>query len=303
MKFLIAVPDLQALLKNVGMSRPKKTDTFILSACASRVFVEFRGIVAGIEMLVLSDGAVELPAHNFPTLIKTYKGTQFLNFDGGANGLKIQNLTTPVISWNPQPEPPAYFQLFPPTFSTESLVNQKRLQSEECGDGFHDPGSSCTNTNDISDSAKRKRGFERRLKQKVAIHLAAVCRKALRRHDLSPFDIHRLACFLWACEHLTEGQKKVSGNMSFYEQNGSEQIGQVVSIGEGGVQLWGSEILDCGDHPSTRIYFHDATSVQLEVELEYFYTWLRDLSAAAADPNVELCLECYHPDTLDFLSE
>ena len=113
MKFLIAFPDLQALLKNAGMSRPKKTETFILSACASRVFVEFRGVVAGIEMLVLSDGAVELPAHNFPALIKTYKGTRFLNFVGSANGLKIQSFTMPVISWNPRPRPPADFKLFP----------------------------------------------------------------------------------------------------------------------------------------------------------------------------------------------
>ena len=115
MKFLIAFSDLESLLKSVGMSRPKKTETFILSACAARVFIDFKGVVGGLEMLVLSDGLVKLSAQKFTKLIPTYEGTRFLSFEGGPGGLKIQNFTMPVISWNPQPEPPAEFHLFPST--------------------------------------------------------------------------------------------------------------------------------------------------------------------------------------------
>jgi hypothetical protein len=113
MKLTIALADLEILLKSAGISRPKKIDTFTLSACAGRIFVEFKGDVAGIEALVLSDGAVVLPAQKFQGLLKTYKGIKFLNLEGGPSGLNIQNFTMPVLSWNPQPNPPANFQIFP----------------------------------------------------------------------------------------------------------------------------------------------------------------------------------------------
>jgi len=123
MKFLIAFPDLESLLKSVGMTRPKKKDTFVLSACAARVFIDFKGVVGGLEMLVLSDGSVKLSAQKFAKLITTYEGTRFLSFEGGPDGLKIQNFTMPVISWNPQPEPPADFKIFPSTPLPETGSN------------------------------------------------------------------------------------------------------------------------------------------------------------------------------------
>ncbi len=58
MKFTILLADLETLLRTAGLSRPKKKDTLILSACAARVFIEFKGDVAGTESLVLSNGAV-----------------------------------------------------------------------------------------------------------------------------------------------------------------------------------------------------------------------------------------------------
>ena len=112
MKFTIAYTDLETLLKGAGVSKPKKAETLTLSACAARVFVEFQGDFAGIEEIVLSDGAVTLPAAKFSTLIKTYRGTRFLNIEGGSNGLKVQNYTMPVLAWNPQPQAPAQFQVF-----------------------------------------------------------------------------------------------------------------------------------------------------------------------------------------------
>lgn len=112
MKFLIAFTEIETLLKSSGVTRPKKADILTLSACAERVFVECKGDVAGIEMIVLSEGAVTLPAQKFLMLIKTYKGTRALNFEGGPISLKIQNFTMPILAWNPNPKPPANFKLF-----------------------------------------------------------------------------------------------------------------------------------------------------------------------------------------------
>lgn len=109
MKFTIAFAEIETLLKNAQVTRPKKKDVLILSACAARVFVEFRGDVAGLEIPVLSEGAVTLPAQKFLMLIKTYKGTPSLKFEGGPTSLKIQNLTMPILAWNPQPIPHAGF--------------------------------------------------------------------------------------------------------------------------------------------------------------------------------------------------
>jgi len=109
MKFTIAFAEIETLLKNAQVTRPKKKDVLILSTCAARVFVEFRGEVAGLEVPVFSEGAVSLPAQKFLMLIKTYKGTPSLNFEGGPTSLKIQNFTMPILAWNPQPIPPAGF--------------------------------------------------------------------------------------------------------------------------------------------------------------------------------------------------
>jgi hypothetical protein len=109
MKFLIAFSEIETLLKNAQVTRPKKKDVLILSAGAARVFVEFRGDAAGLEVPVLSEGAVTLPAQKFLMLIKTYKGTPSLTFEGGPNSLKIQNFTMPILAWNPQPITPAGF--------------------------------------------------------------------------------------------------------------------------------------------------------------------------------------------------
>ncbi len=79
MKFTIAVSDLASLLK-AAVPRPRTADTFTLSACAARVFVECKGEVAGIEALVFADGAVTLPARSFRELLKTYKGKRFLTW-------------------------------------------------------------------------------------------------------------------------------------------------------------------------------------------------------------------------------
>jgi hypothetical protein len=56
MKFTIALADLKSLLKGAGISRPRKTDVFTLSACVARVFVESKNGIFGIEALGGPDG-------------------------------------------------------------------------------------------------------------------------------------------------------------------------------------------------------------------------------------------------------
>ena len=64
MKLTIALSDLQSLLKTLA-PRPKAADTFTLSACAARVFVDFKGDIGGVEALVFADGTVVLPTKIF----------------------------------------------------------------------------------------------------------------------------------------------------------------------------------------------------------------------------------------------
>ena len=112
MKFTIALVDLKFLMKGAGVSRPTTRDTITLSACAARVFVHSKNGIAGIEAMVFRDGAVTLPAKTFSALLKTYKGTKFLNFEAARPQLQINNLVMPVLGYDPAPSPPADFQVF-----------------------------------------------------------------------------------------------------------------------------------------------------------------------------------------------
>jgi hypothetical protein len=123
MKFTIPLADIEGLLKGT-VSRPRKKDTITLSACTARVFVECKSYVAGIEALVFSDGAVALPAQKFRDLLKTYKGTRSLTFEGSADGLRIQNFRMPVLAYHSHPKPPADFHVFPETALQGSTTTQ-----------------------------------------------------------------------------------------------------------------------------------------------------------------------------------
>lgn len=127
MKFTIATADIESLLRGAGVSRPRKTDTLKLSACAARVFVESKDGVAGIEALVLADGAVTLPAKSFSSILKTYKGTKFLNFDGSSDGLQINAFRMPILAYDPAPTPPADFHIFPVTSSPGSEAQSRHV--------------------------------------------------------------------------------------------------------------------------------------------------------------------------------
>jgi hypothetical protein len=111
MKFSIALSDLENLLKTLA-PRPKASDTFTLSACAARVFVECKGDVGGIEALVFEDGAVTLPAKAFRELLKTYKGRKSLTLEAAPDGLRIGTFQMAIEHYNPNPRPPGNFQVF-----------------------------------------------------------------------------------------------------------------------------------------------------------------------------------------------
>jgi hypothetical protein len=111
MKFTIGLADLERLLKTMA-PRPKSTDTFTLSACAARVFVECEGDVGGTEALVFEDGAVRLPVKSFRKVLETYRGRQSLTLEASADGLCIDSFSMRVTHYQPHPRPPANFQVF-----------------------------------------------------------------------------------------------------------------------------------------------------------------------------------------------
>jgi len=126
MKFTIPLADLESLL-NAVVSRPRKDDTLILSACAGRVFIESKGDGAGIDALVFSGGAVTFPAQKFGDLLETYKGTRFLTFEWGANGLHVPAGTaTASPTSTPTPTPTAT----PPSTST----GQRHIKAQSDGE-------------------------------------------------------------------------------------------------------------------------------------------------------------------------
>jgi hypothetical protein len=125
MKFTIARKDLQFLVKHAGVSRPKAADLIRLEACAARIFVHTKNGVAGIEAIVLQDGAVTIPAKTFSALLKTYDD-KFLHFEADAARLKINNLTMSVLGYDPAPVPPGHFQVFPASGSPGSHASGSR---------------------------------------------------------------------------------------------------------------------------------------------------------------------------------
>jgi hypothetical protein len=103
MKFTIPPATLDRLMKNAGVARPNKTDVFTLSAAGEEVSVEFHGETHCIVTPIRSEGAVVLIAKNFRAVLDTYKRTPELSFEGGPDGLKINNLKVPIQKWIANP--------------------------------------------------------------------------------------------------------------------------------------------------------------------------------------------------------
>src|SRR5205823_9429912 len=60
-----------------------------LLACAARVFVEANGVAAGIEALVLEEGACNVPRIKFLKVLRTFHPKQNLTLSVDENGLRI----------------------------------------------------------------------------------------------------------------------------------------------------------------------------------------------------------------------
>ena len=114
MKFTIARLDLENLVKAASPARARKSDTITLTAFGSRVFVDNRGVVAAMDVAVMADGAVTLPAKAFRKVLDTYKGTRLLEFEASAEGLRIQTFRMSALSFDSKPKPPADFHVLPP---------------------------------------------------------------------------------------------------------------------------------------------------------------------------------------------
>ena len=91
LKFIIRRATLWKLVKCVGMTCPKASDTFRLSVNHRQISIEYAGVVAGIHSTVIAEGEIQLPAAKFVKLLNTYKRTRFLTLESCPNGLKIEN--------------------------------------------------------------------------------------------------------------------------------------------------------------------------------------------------------------------
>ena len=106
MKFTIARLELKNMIRATRPARPQKTKNLTLIASGSKVFVECAGNVAARDAVVLASGAVTLPIKLFREILDTYKETRLIDFEGSADGLRIQKCRIPVLAYDPAPKPP-----------------------------------------------------------------------------------------------------------------------------------------------------------------------------------------------------
>jgi hypothetical protein len=94
----------------------KRSDHIMrLYACQARVFVEANRVLAGVEALVLEDGACKVPRIRFLKVLRTFHPKKNLTIEVDASGLTIGGFTMGVSCFSPEVAPPADFQVFPVT--------------------------------------------------------------------------------------------------------------------------------------------------------------------------------------------
>ena len=84
-----------------------------LFACVARVFVEANGVAAGIEALVLEDGACNVPRTRFLKILRTYHPKLNVTIAADADGLRIEGFVTNARRFSPVATAPGEFQIFP----------------------------------------------------------------------------------------------------------------------------------------------------------------------------------------------
>ena len=118
MKFTVERVALQRMveqLKSAGGAQRPSQRMMQLSGCAARVFVEANGVTAGIEALVLEDGACKVPRMKFLKVLRTYAPKKNITITAEANGLQIEHFVMKTTCFSPVATAPGTFQVFPVT--------------------------------------------------------------------------------------------------------------------------------------------------------------------------------------------
>jgi hypothetical protein len=118
MKFTVERVALERMVEHLKPERSVKGPRqrmMRLSACAARVFVEANGVAAGIEALVLADGACNVPRMKFLKVLRTFAPKQNLTLSADASGLRIEGFLMKATCFSPVATAPGEFQIFPVT--------------------------------------------------------------------------------------------------------------------------------------------------------------------------------------------
>jgi hypothetical protein len=118
MKFTVERVALERMVEQLkterGVKGPRQR-MMRLSACAARVFVEANGVAAGIEALVLEEGACNVPRMKFLKVLRTFHPKQNLTLSADASGLRIEGFLMKVTCFSSTTAAPGEFQIFPVT--------------------------------------------------------------------------------------------------------------------------------------------------------------------------------------------
>ena len=107
MKFTITPPQMESLVKAACSARAKKKDQLTITAFDNRLSVGCNGVTANSEVEVSMNGSVTVHAKSFRKVLDTFNGASSLEFEGNAEGLRIQNFPMGVISYDPKSNQPA----------------------------------------------------------------------------------------------------------------------------------------------------------------------------------------------------
>ena len=118
MKFIVERIALQRMIEQLKFERGvagAQQRMLRLSACAARVFVEANHVTAGIEALVLEDGACNVPRMKFLKVLRTFTHKPNITLAADASGLRIEGFVMKATHFSPVAIAPREFQVFPVT--------------------------------------------------------------------------------------------------------------------------------------------------------------------------------------------
>ena len=118
MKFTVERIALQRMIEQLKFERGvagAQQRMLRLSACAARVFVEANNVTAGIEALVMEDGACNVPRMKFLKVLRTFAHKPNITLAADASGLRIEGFVMKATHFSPVAVAPGEFQVFPVT--------------------------------------------------------------------------------------------------------------------------------------------------------------------------------------------